>query len=55
MADEDGGGGVFSFLGADKDGVGWGGIEGDLCLLGMMARDEEGSDLYWEMVSDHRG
>ena len=20
-----------------------------------MARDEEGSDLYWEMVSDHRG
>ena len=23
--------------------------------MGVMARDEEGSDLYWEMVSDHRG
>ena len=22
---------------------------------GVMAPDEEGSDLYWEMVSDHRG
>ena len=22
---------------------------------GVMARDEEGSDLCWEMVSDHRG
>ena len=33
-ADEDGGGGgVFSFLEADEDGVGRGGIEGDLCLL----------------------
>ena len=33
--DEDGGGGgVFSLLGADEDGVGQGGIEGDLCLLG---------------------
>ena len=33
-ADEDGGGGgVFSFLGADEDGVGRGGIEGYLYLL----------------------
>ena len=24
-------------------------------FLGVMARDEEGSDLCWEMVSDHRG
>ena len=31
--DEDRGGGVFSFLGADEDGVGRGGIEGYLCLL----------------------
>ena len=43
----------MSFLGADEDRVGRGGIEGDLCLLGVMAPDEEGSDLCWEMVSDH--
>ena len=30
-ADEDRGG--VSFLGTDEDGVGRGGIEGDLCLL----------------------
>ena len=34
-ADEDGGGGGgVSFLGADEDAVGLGGIKGDLCLLG---------------------
>ena len=44
-----GGGGVFSFLEADEDGVGQGGIEGDLCLL---EGDGKGWEGEWSLLRD---